>query len=103
MAIQNVMDATLLLRAMPEPSTLEGRRLHYGLHGLLEQAMVQNAESTASQSHDTRVRRLVDQPPPNKAPTVQGPAPPNPQGGAKAPFVHERVRTNVVAWATLEA
>jgi hypothetical protein len=34
---------------------------------------------------------------------VQGPPPPNPQGGNKAPSVHERVGTNVDAWATLEA
>jgi len=34
---------------------------------------------------------------------MQGPAPPNLQGGAKAPSVHERVGTNVDARATLEA
>ena len=89
-ASQNVMAAALLLRAMPEPSTPEGRRVRQGLRGLLEQAVVQNVESSVSQSHDTRARRLGDQPP-NKAPTVQGPAPPNPQGGARAPSVHERV------------
>ena len=63
--------------------------------------MVQNAESFASQSHGTR--RQGDRPPPNKAPTVQGPPPPNLQGGYKAPSVHERVGTNVDARATLEA
>ena len=47
-ASQNVMAAALLLRAMPEPSTPEGRRVRQGLRGLLEQAMVQNAESSAS-------------------------------------------------------
>jgi len=102
-ASQNVIAAALLLRAMPEPSTPEGRRVRQGLRGLLEQAVVQNVESSASQSHDTRARRQGDQPPPNKAPTVQGPAPPNSQGGAKAPSVHERVGTNVDAQATLEA
>jgi len=68
MASQNVMAAALLLRAMPEPSTPEGRRVRQGLRGLLEQAVVQNAESSASQSHSTR--RRGDRPPPNKAPTV---------------------------------
>ena len=74
-ASHNVMAAALLLRAMPEPSTPEGRRVCQGLRGLLEQAVVQNAESSASQSHDTRARRPEDQPPPNKAKTVQGSAP----------------------------
>ena len=96
-ASQNVMAAALLLRAMPEPSTPEGRRVRQGLRGLLEQAVVQNTESSASQSHDTRARRPGDQPPPNKALTVQGPAPPNQQGGSRAPSVHERVGTNVDA------
>ena len=77
--------------------------MRQGLHGLLDQAVVQNAESSTSQSHDSRARRLGDQPPPNKAPTVQGPVPPNPQGGAKAPSVHEGMGTNVDARATLEA
>jgi len=63
--------------------------------------VVQNAESSASHSHSTR--RQGDRPPPNKAPTVQGPPPPNPQGGNKALSVHERVETNVDARATLEA
>jgi len=95
------MATALLLRAMLEPSTPEGRRVRQGLRGLLEQAVVQNAESSASQSRGTR--RQGDRPPPNKAPTVQGPPPPNPQGGNKAPSVHERVGTNVDARATLEA
>ena len=96
-ASQNVMATALLLRAMPEPSTPEGRRVRQGLRGLLEQAVVQNTESSASQSHDTRARRPGDQPPPNKALIVQGPAPPNQQGGSRAPSVHERVGTNVDA------
>ena len=75
-ANQIMMDAMLLLRAMPEPSTPEGRRLRQGLRGVLEQAVVQNAESSASQSHGTR--RQGERPPPNRAPTVQGPPPPHP-------------------------
>ena len=76
-ASQNVMAAALLLRAMPEPSTPEGKRVHQGLRGLLEQAMVLNVESSASQSQSTR--RRGDRPPPNKAPTVQGPPPLTPK------------------------
>ena len=95
------MAAALLLRAMPEPSTPEGRRVRQGLRGLLEQAVVQNAESSASQSYGTR--RQEDRPPPNKAPTVQGPPPPNPQGGNRAPSVHERVGADADVRATLEA
>ena len=34
---------------------------------------------------------------------MQGPMPPNLQGGTKAPSVHERVGTNVDARATLKA
>ena len=100
-ASQNVMAAALLLRAMPEPSTPEGRRVRQGLRGLLEQAVVQNAESSASQSHGTRDQG--DRPPPNKAPTVQGPPPPKPQGGNRAPSVHERVGADADVRATLEA
>ena len=67
-ASQNVMAAALLLRAMHEPSTPEGRRVRQGLRGLLVQAVVQNTKSSASQSHGAR--HPEDQPPPNKAPTV---------------------------------
>jgi hypothetical protein len=41
-ASQNVVAAALLLRAMPEPLMPEGRRVHQGLQGLLEHAVVQN-------------------------------------------------------------
>jgi len=47
-ASQNVMAAALLLRAMPEPSTPEGRRVLQGLRGLPDQAVVQNGESSTS-------------------------------------------------------
>jgi len=95
------MAAALLLKAMLEPSTPEGRRVRQGLRGLLQQAIVQNAESSASQSHDTR--RLGDRPPSNRAPTVQGPPPPDKQRGNRAPSVHERVEADADVRATLEA
>jgi hypothetical protein len=45
---QNLAAAAMLLRAMPEPSTTEGRRIQGELKGLLENAAVQQAESSAS-------------------------------------------------------
>jgi hypothetical protein len=45
---QNLAAATILLRAMPEPSTTEGRRIQGELKNLLEDAVVQRAESSAS-------------------------------------------------------
>jgi len=50
-ASQNVVAAVMLVRAMPEPSTMEGRRVHGELRDLLETAAVQQAESSASQRH----------------------------------------------------
>jgi hypothetical protein len=44
---QNLAAATMLLRAMPEPSTTEGRRIQGELKGLLENAAVRRAESSA--------------------------------------------------------
>jgi hypothetical protein len=45
---QNLVAAAMLLRAMPEPSTTEGRRIQGELKGLLENAAVRRAESSAS-------------------------------------------------------
>jgi hypothetical protein len=46
---QNLAAAAILLRAMTEPSTTEGRRIQGELKNLLEDATVQRAESSASQ------------------------------------------------------
>jgi hypothetical protein len=46
---QNLAAAAMLLRAMPEPSTTEGRRIQGELKDLLEDAAVQQVESSASQ------------------------------------------------------
>jgi hypothetical protein len=46
---QNLAAATILLRAMPEPSTTEGQRIQGELKNLLEDAAVLRAESSASQ------------------------------------------------------
>jgi hypothetical protein len=45
---QNLAAAAMLLRTMPEPSTTEGRRIQGELKGLLEDAAVRRAESSAS-------------------------------------------------------
>jgi hypothetical protein len=45
---QNLAAAVILLRAMPEPSTTEGRRIRGELKNLLEDAAVRRAESSAS-------------------------------------------------------
>jgi hypothetical protein len=45
---QNLAVAVMLLRAMPEPSTTEGRRIQGELKGLLEDAADRRAESSAS-------------------------------------------------------
>jgi hypothetical protein len=45
---QNLAVVAMLIRAMPEPSTTEGRRIQGELKGLLEDAAVRRAESSAS-------------------------------------------------------
>jgi hypothetical protein len=45
---QNLAAAAMLLRAMPEPSTTEGRRIQGELKNLLEDAAVRRAESSTS-------------------------------------------------------
>jgi hypothetical protein len=45
---QNLAAATILLHAMPEPSTIEGRRIQGELKNLLEDVAVRRAESSAS-------------------------------------------------------
>jgi hypothetical protein len=45
---QNLAAAAMLLRAMPEPSITEGRRIQGELKNLLEDAAVRRAESSAS-------------------------------------------------------
>jgi hypothetical protein len=45
---QKLIAAATLLRAMPAPSTPEARNLHREVQALIEQAAVQQAESSAS-------------------------------------------------------
>ena len=48
---QKLITALTLSRAMPEPSTPEGRNLRREAQALVEQAAVQQAESSASRMH----------------------------------------------------
>jgi hypothetical protein len=60
---QNLAAAAILLRAMPEPSTTEGRRILGELKNLLEDAAVRRAESSASRRQGyprSIARRLPD-------------------------------------------
>jgi hypothetical protein len=56
--VQNLAAAAMLLRAMPEPSTTEGRQIQGELKNLLEDAVVRWAESSASrrQGHPSEHR-----------------------------------------------
>jgi hypothetical protein len=61
-ASQKLIAAATLLRAMPAPSTPEARNLHREAQALIEQAAVQQAESSAPrirQQGDTRGDRGV--------------------------------------------
>jgi hypothetical protein len=49
-ASQKLVAAATLLRVMPAPSTPEARNLHREAHALIDQASVQQAESSASSS-----------------------------------------------------
>jgi hypothetical protein len=48
---QNLAATAILLRAMPEPSTTEGRRIQGELKNLLEDVAVRRAESSTSRRH----------------------------------------------------
>ena len=77
-ASQNVVVAVMLVRAMPEPSTMEGRWVHNELRELLETAAVQQAESSAFRRHGgisnlpaappRQDREALARPEPNRAP-----------------------------------
>jgi hypothetical protein len=73
-ASQKLIAATTLLRAMPAPSTPEARNLHREAQALIEQATVQQAESSAS--------RICQQGSARDDGGVQGPEPSVHTGGA---------------------
>lgn len=82
-ASQNLAATTVLLRAMPEPSTTEGRRVQGEIKGLLQCAAVQQAESSASRlrepasehragpSHLDREASVHPEPTRDRAPVVR--------------------------------
>src|SRR6185312_11687774 len=88
--------AAYLLQAMPEPSTTSGRNLRREAQALIEQAAVQQAESSAS-----RIRSIVPKQPGGTARQdheVSVHTPPGGKGkaaaahGAKVSSVHDRIR-----------
>ena len=83
-ASQKITVAAILLRAMPEPSTPEGRNLRKEAQALLEDAAVQQAESSVSRMRLTRAGVAAQQ---DREVSVHTPT----AGGTKAPMVHDRV------------
>jgi hypothetical protein len=81
---ENLAATAILLRAMPEPSTTEGRRIQGELKNLLEDAAVRRAESSASRrlgypsEHRAATSRFMREAPVhtgrtrNTAPAAQG-------------------------------
>jgi hypothetical protein len=105
---QNLAAAAILLRAMPEPSTTEGRRIQGELKNLLEDAAVRRAESSASRRqgyppeasrrdfpihagspgpHRAHARRNVCSPgsPRQRAPPPRPSSPPRREGAPRLP------------------
>jgi hypothetical protein len=81
---QNLAAAAMLLRTMPEPSTTEGRRIQGELKGLLEDAVVRQAESSASrrrgcpsEHRTTSSRRMREAPVPTERTRDGTPAAPD--------------------------
>ena len=72
-ASQNVAAVAMLVRAMPEPSTMEGRRVRGALRDLLKTTAVQQAESSASRRRENISKR------------------PSVHDRLKAPSVHDRL------------
>jgi hypothetical protein len=56
---QKLIAAAMLLRAMPAPSTPEARDLHREVQTLIEQAAVQQAESSASRIRQQGTRGMI--------------------------------------------
>jgi hypothetical protein len=93
-ASEKLVAVTYLLQAMPEPSTTSGRNLRHEAQVLIEQATMQQAESSASRMHSTvpMARGAAHQ---GREASVH--SPPEGKGketatdGAKAPSVQDRI------------
>jgi hypothetical protein len=101
-ASQNLAAAAMLLRGCPEAATSEERRVRQQLKALLEAAVAQQAESSASRQHSERGRA--------GAPSAHGPIPPPSQhrervvgGGAATLAVTSRLGPNRDMRNTIEA
>jgi hypothetical protein len=70
-ASQKLIAATMLLRAMPAPSTPEVRNMHREAHALIEQATVQQAKSSASRIRQQAVRGTTLAPRAKRHPSTQ--------------------------------
>ena len=84
--------AALLIRAMPEPSTPEGRNLPKEAQALLEEAAVQQAESSASQLCSVASARADGVAQQDHEALVHTP----PANRAKAPSAHDHVKPTPV-------
>ena len=87
-ASQKITVAALLLRAMPEPSTPEGRNLDKEAQALLEDAAVQQAQSYASRMRSVASARADGVAQKNREAFVRTP----PAGGAKTLIIHDRIK-----------
>jgi hypothetical protein len=99
---QNLADAAMLLPSCPEPTTSEERWVCQQLKALLEAAVAQQAESSASRQCSERGRA--------RAPSAHGPNPPPSQHrerregvGAATSAVKSRLGPNRDARNTIEA
>ena len=91
-ASQKIIAAALLIRAMPEPSTPEGRNLCKEAQALLEDAAVQQAESSASRMRSVASARAGGASQHDREASVHTP----PANKARGPTVHDRVKLTPV-------
>jgi len=91
-ASQKITAAALLIRAMPEPSSPEGRNLRKEAQVLLEEAAVQQVESSASRLRSVASTRADEATRQDHEASVHTP----PANRAKAPSVHDRVKPTPV-------
>jgi len=87
-ASQKITAAAILLRAMPEPSMPEGRNLCKEAQALLEDAAVQQAESSVSRIRSAALANAGGAAQQDREVSVYTP----PAGRAKAPMVHDCVK-----------
>ena len=91
---EKLIAASYLLQAMPEPSMPSGRNLRREAHALIEQATVQQAESSASRMRSTAPKTggIVHQGHEASMHTpLGGRGKAAAADGAKAPSVHDRI------------